>query len=144
MYVRNTMIAAVALLGLSAGESASAFPVARLDNVTAPIVEKTFFYGGPRCFYPDGWHGPGYYRCGFRFRRGLGFLGVRHGFGGGGGFGGGRGFGGHGFGGGGHRGGFGGGHGGGFGGHGGGHGGGGHGGGGHGGGGHGGGHGGHH
>jgi hypothetical protein len=27
-----------------------------------------------RCFYPDGWAGPGLYRCGYRFRRGEGFF----------------------------------------------------------------------
>jgi hypothetical protein len=26
------------------------------------------------CFYPDGWAGPGLYRCGYRFRRGEGFV----------------------------------------------------------------------
>ena len=27
------------------------------------------------CFYLDGWRGPGFYRCGFRNRRGLGWNG---------------------------------------------------------------------
>jgi hypothetical protein len=31
-------------------------------------------WGGSRyCFYPRGWHGPGWYRCGFAWRRGLGW-----------------------------------------------------------------------
>jgi len=28
------------------------------------------------CFYLDGWRGPGFYRCGFRLRRGLGWHGT--------------------------------------------------------------------
>jgi hypothetical protein len=39
------------------------------------ILEETqFIYEGRRhCFYPDGWHGPGWYWCGYNFRRGLGW-----------------------------------------------------------------------
>jgi hypothetical protein len=102
------------LIGLAAA--------AALICVAAPAAEAQYWGGHRYCWYDGGWHGPGYYRCGLRWR---------HGFGWGGGIGW-NGGGGH------YRGGFGGGHrGGGF--HGGGHGGGGHGGG-HGG--HGGGHGG--
>jgi len=32
--------------------------------------------GVPYCFYYDGWHGPGWYRCGYRWRQGLGWGGV--------------------------------------------------------------------
>lgn len=40
------------------------------------MVEKTqfFFFGGRNyCFYLDGWHGPGWYWCGYRWRRGYGW-----------------------------------------------------------------------
>jgi hypothetical protein len=43
------------------------------------LVEQTavFVYEGrPFCFYFDGWQGPGWYRCGFAWRRGLGWGGV--------------------------------------------------------------------
>ena len=43
------------------------------------LVEQSALYvvGGRRyCFYFDGWHGAGWYRCGFAFRRGLGWGGV--------------------------------------------------------------------
>jgi hypothetical protein len=38
-------------------------------------VEQTqFFYSGREyCWYPDGWHGPGFYVCGFAFRPGFGW-----------------------------------------------------------------------
>jgi hypothetical protein len=97
------------------------------EQVMLQPVQLYDWGGRHYCWYVDGWHGPGWYWCGFRFREGFGWGGGYgwHGWGGGfrngyrGGFRGGAGF------------------------HGGGHGGGGHGGGGHGGGGHGGGHGGH-
>jgi hypothetical protein len=128
---------------LGAAGQANALPVDRFTPMAVPsdLQQAQFIYGGRNyCWYDDGWHGPGFYWCGYAFRRGLGWGGGAgwHGWGhggrpgghhGGGRPGGGRPGGGHG--GGGHGGG---GHGGG------GHGGGGHGGGGHGGGGHGGGH----
>jgi hypothetical protein len=54
-------------------------------------VEKAqFFFGGRNfCFYPDGWNGPGFYWCGYAYRRGFGWGGGEgwHGWHGGGGFG---------------------------------------------------------
>src|SRR5436305_10116335 len=43
------------------------------DRVSA--IEKTqFFYGGrDYCWYPDGWHGPGFYWCGYAYRSGFGW-----------------------------------------------------------------------
>jgi hypothetical protein len=32
--------------------------------------------GARYCFYYDGWHGPGWYQCGYRWRQGLGWGGV--------------------------------------------------------------------
>src|SRR5262245_37110199 len=43
------------------------------------LIDKTALYvvgGRPYCFYFDGWRGPGWYRCGFAWRRGLGWGGV--------------------------------------------------------------------
>jgi hypothetical protein len=38
-------------------------------------VEKTQFVylGRNYCWYPDGWHGPGFYWCGYAWRRGFGW-----------------------------------------------------------------------
>ncbi len=43
-----------------------------------PIEKAQSFYrGGYRyCFYWDGWHGPGWYRCGFEWRRNYGWGGA--------------------------------------------------------------------
>jgi hypothetical protein len=130
--------AAIALYRRRSGSKAGIFmrkfllgAAAALLTVVAvvPTAEAQIYVWGGRnyCWYYDGWHGPGYYWCGYRFRRGFGWGGGIgfHGWGGhGGGYHGGV-HGGGGFHGGGHGGG-------GFhgGGHGGGHGAGGHGGGG--------------
>ena len=37
------------------------------------IKQAQFIFGGRNyCFYLDGWHGPGFYWCGYAYRRGLG------------------------------------------------------------------------
>ena len=151
----TSILSAAALFAAAATpflpSQASALPILQpgaIADASLPVEKAGYFYGGrDYCFYPNGWRGPGFYLCGFPYRRGFffapGFFHGRGGYGrggfghGGGGFGhGGGGFGHGGFGGGhmggGHMGGghMGGGH------MGGGHGGGGHGGGGHGGGGH--------
>ena len=43
--------------------------------VASPIEDVQYYvYGGRRyCFYPDGWRGPGYYWCGYAWRRGFGW-----------------------------------------------------------------------
>jgi hypothetical protein len=43
------------------------------------VIQKTAVYvvdGRPYCFYFDGWHGAGWYRCGFAHRRNLGWGGA--------------------------------------------------------------------
>ncbi|TMJ06442.1 MAG: hypothetical protein E6G97_00030 [Alphaproteobacteria bacterium] len=43
------------------------------DRMSA--VEKTQFVylGRNYCWYPDGWHGPGFYWCGYAYRTGYGW-----------------------------------------------------------------------
>ena len=133
MNTRLGVVATCSLMALSAVSLA-----APVQAQPVPVVlDQVSFHGRLYCFYTDGWHGPGWYWCGYAFRRGIGWggpdgwQGFHRGHGGrvGGHGGGGHGAGGHGNHGGGHGGG---GHGGGVhsghGGHGGGHGGGGHGG----------------
>ncbi|MDB5734072.1 MAG: uncharacterized protein JWP16_334 [Alphaproteobacteria bacterium] len=94
------------LIGLAAA--------AAIICVAAPAAEAQYWGGHRYCWYDGGWHGPGYYRCGWRLRHGFGWGGGIgwNGWGGGGHYRGGY-----------HGGGFGGGHHGGGGFHGGGHGG---------------------
>ena len=40
----------------------------------APVEEAFFIHGGVTyCWYPNGWRGPGFYRCGWAWRSGLGW-----------------------------------------------------------------------
>ncbi len=40
----------------------------------APVQNVQFLFGGRNyCWYPAGWHGAGYYWCGYAHRRGLGW-----------------------------------------------------------------------
>lgn len=61
---------------------AQAVPVAPLAGAEAGsaglLQNVQFFFGGRRyCWYFDGWHGPGWYWCGYAFRTGLGWGGPR-------------------------------------------------------------------
>jgi hypothetical protein len=42
-----------------------------------PIEEAAYIHGGySYCWYDAGWRGPGWYRCGYALRRGLGWGGA--------------------------------------------------------------------
>ena len=92
--MRNRLKTTVLISGLAvalggASVASAAVPImaandyaapARLDNAVsfageAGQFEKTqFFWGGRNyCWYPGGWQGPGYYWCGFQWRRGYGW-----------------------------------------------------------------------
>jgi len=61
--------------------SAQAMPVTPLGPQAgnAGLLQNVqFFFGGRQyCWYWDGWHGPGWYWCGYAFRRGIGCGGPR-------------------------------------------------------------------
>lgn len=77
---------------LLAAGSAGALFVAMTAGQTAPLRDENtirlfqsgllenvdYVWRGKRyCFYDDGWHGPGWYRCGYRHREGFGWGGER-------------------------------------------------------------------
>ena len=81
-----SIIAAIAALGVAGSTFAQSAavdngaPTARLMsgvyNTAEPVglVKTQWFFGGRGyCWYLDGWHGPGYYWCGYAFRRGYGW-----------------------------------------------------------------------
>jgi hypothetical protein len=73
-------IAAGALLAVS-NANAGSFPVNTLGAGGSDLVDRiavrVYVHEGHRyCFYFNGWHGPGWYRCGFAFRRGVGWGGI--------------------------------------------------------------------
>jgi hypothetical protein len=81
MRTLGLAIAAGALLAATHA-SAGTFPVnAGLIGAGSDLIDqvavRVYVHEGNRyCFYFNGWHGPGWYRCGFAFRRGLGWGGV--------------------------------------------------------------------
>ena len=73
-------VAASALL-VATHANAANLPVNRMAGVSGDLVDqvavRVYVHAGHRyCFYFNGWHGPGWYRCGFAFRRGYGWGGV--------------------------------------------------------------------
>ena len=80
MKTLGLAIAAGALF-VATQANAGTFPVNTLNGDGGDLVDqvavRVFVHEGNRyCFYFNGWHGPGWYRCGFAFRRGLGWGGV--------------------------------------------------------------------
>src|SRR4051794_3295160 len=69
-------LAAVAAAALAFGK-ADAMPLGGLGSAadSLGLVEKSqYFYDGRNyCWYPDGWHGPGFYWCGYAWRSGFGW-----------------------------------------------------------------------
>lgn len=75
---------AVALAGfMTVGWQAGAAPVggaAQLDRQLedlAVLQGVQYWQGRQYCWYDEGWRGPGWYRCGYAWRRGYGWGGAR-------------------------------------------------------------------
>jgi hypothetical protein len=80
MRALTLAVAAGALL-VATQANAGSFPVNKLTGVETGLVDtvavQVYVHEGRRyCFYFEGWQGPGWYRCGFAWRRGLGWGGV--------------------------------------------------------------------
>lgn len=80
MRTLTLAVAAGALL-VATQANAGSFPVNKLTGAETGLVDqvavRVYVHEGRRyCFYFDGWHGPGWYRCGFAWRQGIGWGGV--------------------------------------------------------------------
>ena len=79
--MRQWIYAAATTLSLAtfgALAPAQALPVQ--PGIAAPtdVQQTQFIFGGRNyCFYPNGWNGPGFYWCGYAWRRGFGWGGGR-------------------------------------------------------------------
>ena len=79
--MRKLVISLLALGALACASTvavaAPAAPAGEMSNVVheLDVIQKVqFVYMGHRhCWYPAGWHGPGWYWCGYAYRRGLGW-----------------------------------------------------------------------
>jgi hypothetical protein len=60
-----------AVIDLNALQAAADEPAA--DELAGVELVQFTWRGRPYCWYYTGWRGPGWYRCGFRWRRGLGW-----------------------------------------------------------------------
>lgn len=68
-------LAAATAVVLAAG-SAQASPLNALRGSQLAVDGIELTQNVQFCFYVDGWNGPGFYRCGFHRRRGLGWHGA--------------------------------------------------------------------
>ena len=79
MRVTALMITtALGLAALTAGQAQAAPPTGGnlAQHTTPDFVQQAqiYLYGGRNyCWYGDGWKGPGYYYCGYAWRRGYGW-----------------------------------------------------------------------
>lgn len=76
--MRTWLHAAAGALIAFGASSAQAAPISVDPLVAAhdlaPKQDVQYFFGGRSyCFYPDGWRGPGFYWCGYNWRRGYGW-----------------------------------------------------------------------
>jgi hypothetical protein len=66
----------IAFGGALVSGPATAMPVDGLATVplASDVQQVQFLFGGREyCWYDGGWHGPGWYWCGYAFRRGYGW-----------------------------------------------------------------------
>jgi hypothetical protein len=79
--IRLALLAAAALVaGMASFGVAQAAPaggpvaLGTASGELNMVQDAQFIFGGHNyCFYIDGWHGPGWYWCGYRHRRGYGW-----------------------------------------------------------------------
>lgn len=78
--MRYTLVGLTATVFIAVGAGAQAAPLGATGGLaatgaTVSLAENVqFIWGGYRyCWYYDGWRGPGWYRCGFGWRRGFGW-----------------------------------------------------------------------
>ncbi len=73
-------LASITLALAGAGSfSAAAAPARGASRAPISMVEQAQFFWNDQqyCFYEDGWRGPGWYMCGYEWRRGYGWGGGR-------------------------------------------------------------------
>ncbi len=73
----TALVAAASLPLATVADAAVAYSgqgAADLQQSLTPVEKAQFFFGGNNyCWYAGGWHGPGWYYCGFAWNNGLGW-----------------------------------------------------------------------
>jgi hypothetical protein len=91
LFAGATALMSFGGLAVSSGAQAAPLSVDPMSDAVQSLSltqDAQYVYGGRRyCFYPNGWRGPGFYWCGYAWRRGYGWGGAPgwRGWGGGGG-----------------------------------------------------------
>jgi hypothetical protein len=67
---------AILAWGSLSPNSAQASPLNALKSLQLATEGLELTQNVQLCFYLDGWNGPGFYRCGYQHRRGLGWHGT--------------------------------------------------------------------
>jgi hypothetical protein len=65
--------AAIMVGGALSCDTAQAAQVGTSGDVRVAQIEVNIFSGRQYCWYDDAWDGPGWYQCGYSWRRGLGW-----------------------------------------------------------------------
>ena len=67
--------AVAALLACVSAQAAPAYLTSGIYTGEVTLEQVQFYVWGGRhyCWYYEGWHGPGWYWCGYHHRRGLGW-----------------------------------------------------------------------
>jgi hypothetical protein len=75
LFKISAIFGGVAVAGLLAASPAAAQnPVGAVLGTAAAIAGAPYAFGGHNyCWAPDGWHGPGWYWCGYEHRHGYGW-----------------------------------------------------------------------
>ena len=75
----SKLVSAMLFLAGAGAAGAVAAPTKGAPAAAPSAIEQTQFYWNGReyCFYDDGWRGPGWYWCGYAWRRGMGWGGDR-------------------------------------------------------------------
>src|SRR5215510_6028393 len=72
-------VGVIMIAGRAEAGAVPAFSGLRPAIDTTALTDNVQYYWGGRahCWYDDGWRGPGWYWCGYRARRGLGWGGPQ-------------------------------------------------------------------
>ena len=75
--MRKSILALAAVAACVLVGKAEAMPLGSLgqaaDRLSAVEQTQYVYLGRNYCWYPDGWHGPGFYWCGYAWRPGIGW-----------------------------------------------------------------------
>ncbi len=77
MRLAFKLVSASLMLAAGGAVSASAAPIGQTPATPSLTQQAQYYWNGREyCWYDDGWQGPGWYWCGYAWRRGYGWGGA--------------------------------------------------------------------